>query len=92
MNNKQGERTKEKLLEAGLKLWPNVTNRAVAKKTGMTHPVVAYHFKDGIANAVAAYAVAIGNSKVIAHLVATNHKAIRKMSREDKIKHLNSIF
>ena len=89
---KKGEATKLLMLETGVKLWPNVTARAIGRKIGLTHSAVAYHFNDGeLIDAVAAHAVETGNSKVIAQLIATNHKAVRKMTQSDKIKHLSAL-
>lgn len=89
---KKGEATKLLMLETGIKLWPNVTARAIGRKIGLTHSAVAYHFNDGeLKDSVAAYAVETGNSKVIAQLIATNHKAVRKMSQADKMKHLSAL-
>jgi len=89
---KKGEATKLLMLETGIKLWPNVTARAIGRKIGLTHSAVAYHFNDGeLVDAVAAHAVETGNSKVIAQLIATNHKAVRKMSQADKMKHLSAL-
>lgn len=84
----KGEETKLVMLAAGVKLWPNVTARAIARKIGLTHSAVAYHFKDDLLDQVAAHAVVTGNSKVITQLIATNHKAVRKLSLAERMKHL----
>ena len=84
----KGDVTKLLMLDTGVKLWPNVTARAIARKIGLSHSAVAYHFKDDLLNQVAAHAVDTGNSKVITQLIATNHKAVRKLSPSDRLKHL----
>ena len=87
----KGDVTKLLMLDTGVKLWPNVTARAIARKIGLTHSAVAYHFKDDLLEKVAAHAVETGNSKVITQLIAVNHKAVRKMSAADRMKHLGSM-
>lgn len=91
-NEKKGEITKRKMLNAGVKLWPHVTARAIANELEMTHPTVAYHFGDNsdLCNAVAEYAVQIGNSRVIAQLIATKHRAVRKMPALERQKHMDA--
>lgn len=88
----KGDETKQKILDAGIKLWPNVTGRGVATYIGMKHPTVAWHFgkSDELRAAVAQYAVEIGNSRVIAQLIAVRHPAIRKMPDHVRQKHMNA--
>ena len=87
---KKGDVTKLKILDAGLKLWPDDSVIAIcAKLNKMSRPALNYHFKgDKLKDAVATHAVATGNSRVIAQLVATKHKAVRNMSAEEKSQHM----
>lgn len=87
----KGEATKLLMLDTGVKLWPNVTARAIARKIGLTHSAVAYHFKDDLLDQVAAHAVNTGDSKVITQLIAVNHKAVRKLSPAERMKHLKAM-
>ena len=90
MKQSAGERTKENILKAGVKLWPDVSLSAVARAVGLTHPAVLYHFPDDtLKNAIAAYAVQKNNSQVIVQLIATGHAAVAKLSSADRTKHLS---
>lgn len=87
---KQGEQTRESILETGLKLWPNVTPTSIANTLNISHGTVIYHFPD-IKNAVAEYAVKTGNSRVIVQLLAMRHKAVKDMNAVEHIKHFTAI-
>jgi AcrR family transcriptional regulator len=92
MKETKGDKTREKILEAGVKLWPHVTLQSIASLTGMTHPAILYHFPDGtIKGAVAEYAVKIGESRVIVALMAEKHPAVLKLPAADRIRHFNAI-
>lgn len=87
---KKGEVMKKKILDAGVKLWPNVTAREIARRIGADHPLVIYHFGSGLMDAIASHAVDTGNSRVIAQLIATKHKAVRKMDALERQKHMDA--
>ena len=40
----KGKLTRTRILESGLKLWPDVTASAIAADLGITHATVLYHF------------------------------------------------
>lgn len=82
----QGEKTRELILQTGLKLWPDITPSAVATKLGISHATVLYHFPD-IKEAVAQYALDTDCSKVIVQMIVSNHKLTRKMSGQERLKH-----
>lgn len=86
----QGKKTRNAILETGLKLWPNVTSTTVANALNISHGTVIYHFPD-IKNAVAEYAVKTGNSKVIVQLLATRHRAVKDMPAAERMKHFTAI-
>lgn len=84
--------TRERILNAAVKLWPNITLEAVAEKIGMTHPTILYHFPDDtLRDAVAEHAVAIGESRVIVALIAENHSAIGHLSVTSRMRHFKAI-
>lgn len=92
MKQSHGERTKERILKAGLRTWPGVGLKAVAKAAGMTHPAILYHFPQGtLKNAVADYAVKTGHSRVVLQLIASGHEAAEKLSPAERIKHFNAV-
>jgi AcrR family transcriptional regulator len=87
---KQGEQTKEAILEAGLELWPDVTPSTIAAKLGITHAAVLYHFPN-VKEAVAQYAVDNDCSKVIVQMLATNHKLVKDMPAAERLRHFTAI-
>jgi AcrR family transcriptional regulator len=94
MSVDRGTITKENILKTGLKMWienpDHVSANGIANRIGMAHGTVLYHFPEGVKDAVAEYAVEISNSRVIAQLIALNHKAIKKMSATERLKHLKA--
>ncbi len=86
----KGDKLREKILKVGMKLWPNVNTCKIAREIGISHPNVSYYFGRKLKDAVADYAVETGNSKVIAQLVLTEHKAIKNMSIADRRKHMKA--
>lgn len=86
----KGEKTRELILESGLKLWPDVTPSAIANDLNITHAAVLYHFSD-VKNAVAEYALEKGYSPVIVQMLATNHKLVRDMSGKERLKHFSNM-
>lgn len=90
----QGSITRFKILETGIHLWEkseDVTASSIAELLGITHATVLYHFKN-VKEAVAFYAVKIGNSRIIAELIMQNHRAVKDLTKEEKIKHLTNLF
>ena len=83
-------KVRKSILDIGVKLWPNVTAREIARQLDMTHPNISYHFGDKLKDAIAAHAVDIGNSRVIAQLIATKHKAVRKLSAIERQRHMDA--
>ena len=83
---KQGKRTRELILESGLKLWPNVTPSAIAADLGITHATVLYHFEN-VKEAVAQYALDTDCSRVIVQMLASNHKLTKDMSGSERLRH-----
>lgn len=82
----QGENTRTRILESGLKLWPDVTPSAIAADLGITHATVLYHF-DNVKDAVAQYALDIDCSPVIVQMLASNHKLVRNMKGSERLRH-----
>lgn len=85
--------TKERILDAGLKAWPDVRLTKVAALAGVEHTHVIYYFRvaGALKDAIAEHAVKTGNSRVILQLIAMNHKAIAGLSQADRIKHFNAV-
>jgi len=86
-----GERTKLAILEIGLRLWrvdpAMVTARRIARELDLTHGAVCYHFRRGersLKDAIAFHAVEQGEARVIAHLIAGNHKAVTHFTDEQR--------
>lgn len=87
---KQGEKTREAILKAGLTLWPDVTPSTIAAKLNITHATVLYHFPN-VKEAVAQYAVDNDCSKVIVQMLATNHKLVKDMPAAERLRHFSSL-
>ena len=88
---KVGDRTKLRILDAGLKLYPWCGLAALARETSLTHAAILYHYQsDRLHDAVAEHAVAVGDSRVIVQLIGFNHPAVADMSDDDRKKHLES--
>ena len=86
----QGEQTRKAILQAGLRLWPDVNASNIAKDIGVTHATVLYHFNN-VKEAVAEYAITIGYSPVIVQMLATNHHLVKDMNGEERLKHFAAI-
>lgn len=93
-----GERTRQTILEMGVRLWrvdpQYVTARRIAQELNLNHATVIYHFKHGetrLRDAVAFHAVKQGDSHVIASLIAMNHKAVASMDQTQRLEHLTIV-
>ena len=84
--------TKENILNIGVEMWlenpMSVNAHAIARKMGMTHGAILYHFPESVRDSVAAYAVQTDNSKIIVQLIASSHKAVDKFSAKERMKYL----
>lgn len=87
--------TKEDILSTGVSMWlenPMTVNaHAIAKKMGMTHGAVMYHFPDGVRDAVADHAVKTGNTNIICQLIASGHKAVNNLTAMERAFYLAKI-
>jgi AcrR family transcriptional regulator len=84
--------TKERILDAGVKLWPNITLQAIADEAKLTHPAILYHFPGvTLKREIIKHAIKTGESRIIVQLIAAKHPAIRGMSEADRIRHFNLI-
>jgi AcrR family transcriptional regulator len=88
----KGDRTKEKILNVGMKLWPDVTAREIGRQLEMTHANVAYHFgsQKELIKSIKKHAIEIGNSRVIAHLILTRDSSVKAMPVAERSKHMKS--
>lgn len=86
---------KAKILNVGIELWPNVTARAIARtiEPNMSHTAILYHFGSAelLALDIARYAVATGNSKIIAQLIVNQHPAVAHMAPATRRKHMQAM-
>lgn len=86
----KSEETKLAILKAGIKMYPDVSARKIADEIEVTHPVIAYHFKDNLMDAIAEYAVENKIARVIAHLIVNKHKAAKKLTPKERKEYLSS--
>lgn len=78
--------TKQAILDAGVKSWPHVSARAIARELGTTHSAVLYHFGSirALSDEVAAEAVRIGDRRVVLMLIAERHSAVAGLSDAER--------
>lgn len=92
----RGNETKEKILNAGIKLWikdpSEVTPSHIGRMLKMSHSLVIYHFPKGIKDAVAHHALKNDVLPVIGLLIAGNHKVIGKLSDKEKQSYIQRIW
>lgn len=85
-----GERVKALILATGVALMRDtlktVSARQIARKLGLTHGAVLYHFGSAVRlqQAVAAEAVRLGDGRIIPLLITTKHAAVSGMSLADR--------
>lgn len=93
---KHSEKIRQRILEAGIKIWHGdpmkVTARNIAKSIDMVHATILYHFGEkGIRNAVAEYAVQIGDEKIIVQLISNGHPSVSNLPNSKKNKFLKQM-
>lgn len=84
----------QKILNAGVALWPDVTLSAIARALDLNSHVNIFHYFKNVKelkDAIAVYAVKTGNSRVIMQLVAADHAAVKDLSQADRIRHFNAV-
>lgn len=88
----KNDQVKQNILDVGLKLWPDISARAIGRELEIAHTNVLYHFGDidKLRDAVAVEAVRIGNSHVIAQLIITKHRAASGLTDADKAFHMQA--
>lgn len=89
---KHGDKTRKRILEAGVELWPDISLSKVAAKAGLTHGAVIYHYPTcQLKDAIAEYAVKEGISRVIVQLISSKHPAISEMTEGERSAHFYSV-
>lgn len=94
---KHGDKTRQRILEAGIKLWLtnplHVTSRRIAAHVDLKHQAVRYHYSSDarLRDAVAAYAVETGNSPIIVQLIALKHPAVVKLTQTERNRHFKQL-
>jgi len=69
--------TKERILQAGLKMWPYISANAIARELGLSgHAAILYHFPK-LRDAIAYHAVDVGDKRVIGYLTLEGHRAVK---------------
>lgn len=76
---------KNEILQAGLKLWPNVTPSSVANALNITHAAVIYHFPD-VREAVAQHAIDTRYLPVVVQMIASGHPLCTQMTDDEMIR------
>lgn len=76
-----GTRVRTAILDEGLKLWPHVSARGIARILHIDHSSVLYHFGSvaRLRYAVAAHAIERRDDRVIRYLIAEKHDVIASL-------------
>lgn len=87
-----GKDVKERILNAGLILWPDVSSRSIGRYLDMSHSNILYHFGDanGLKNAIAKHAIHECKSHIIVQLIASNHPSIKDMAFDTRQSHIQN--
>lgn len=94
MVEKHGDKKRREILDSVLSVWANdpanLTVRQIAKKCGISHGGILYHFGsiDQLKHEAATLAVQTENSRVIAQLILTRHPSIAEMDEGTRRAHL----
>lgn len=85
-----GDEQRRRILDAGLKLWPDIAARKIGDAVGMSHTNVLYHFgnADGLRTAIAEHAVACSDARVIRYLIAEKHAAVDGVSKLERMTYM----
>lgn len=83
----QGITTRKKILDMGLKLWPNITALGLSKELRIKHSTILYHFPN-LKKAIKDYAIEVDDIKVIAFLIVAGDESVANMDNALKIKYL----
>ncbi len=88
--------TQQKILNAGISLWMkdplSVNASAIARRIKMTHATVLYHYGNNIKDVIAKHAVEINNVRIISQLILQNHKAVKHLTKEERIAHFKNVL
>lgn len=81
--------TREKILNAALKAWPDTTSRGVAKFTDLSHITVFHYYGDTLKDIVPAYALEVEDCDVIVKLIADKHPSVDHLTTEEKLSYID---
>lgn len=93
----KGARTKASIVEIGLQVWRETPDKVnanhIASLVGITHGAIIYHFDsvDSLRDAIAEYAVRIGDPIVVPMLIAARHPSTSGLTAEQKAAYLSSL-
>ncbi len=88
-----GDKIKAAILDAGMRVWPDVSARRIGRELGLTHSAVLYHFDDSasLKEAIAVHAVEQKNSAIIVELIAQKHSSVVGLSDADRQRHMRAV-
>ena len=87
-----GDKTRKKILEAGVKIWPDITLSKVGRAANLTHAAISYHFPTHeLRDHIAEHAVKTGVSRVIVQLITENHPAVADLSEGERSAHFFAV-
>jgi hypothetical protein len=69
----------------------SVTAHGIAIQLGIVHGTVLYHFPYGVREAVAEYALAAGNKRIISQLIVEGHQLVENLTPTERASYLSGI-
>ena len=88
------DKTKMKILKAGVKAWlkdaDSVTASNIGRMCGMTHANVLYHFPYGVKDAVAEYAFKQKIVPIVAQLITIGSPVVKELSTLERLDYLKA--
>jgi AcrR family transcriptional regulator len=84
---------KRRALEAGIRAWPHIGVRSIAREIGVKHTAVLYHFKtlDQLKNSIATHAIDTHNTAVVLQMIMSNHPMAATLTQRERKVYLETV-
>lgn len=92
MKQNAGTRTRKKILDAALNIYPDTSVTGISIAANMSHSAVTYHFKaEELKQAIIDHAVKTENAVVIVQLIAQKDKSVAHLTASDRATYFRAI-
>lgn len=83
-------KVKQNALNAGIRAWPHITVRSIARECEVAHTAILYHFKtlEQLKNAIATYAIDTHNTAVVLQLITADHPLAKTLTPNERAVYL----